>query len=301
LRKQKFSRRGPQLSNQLQNTPRGGKWASKFEDEGGSKGKSSSNDVKAKKALGQHFLNDLGIAENIANLVDAGMDQIVEIGPGMGVMTRFLLDRFGEKLLCMEIDQESVEYLGSQSWAKGLRVWHGDFLQASETDWVLEGKRMAIVGNYPYNISTQIVFKMLECGVRVEQFSGMFQKEVAERLCAGEGSKDYGITSVLLQAFYDCRYCFTVHENSFNPPPKVKSGVIDCRAKKALPDCDYQALKLVVKTAFSQRRKTLANAMKPLTSAREKFVLPENWGAMRAEQIPVVDYIFLAKMWVESK
>jgi 16S rRNA (adenine1518-N6/adenine1519-N6)-dimethyltransferase len=129
----------------------------------------------------------------------------------------------------------------------------------------------------------------------------MFQKEVAERLCAGEGNKDYGITSVLLQAYYNCSYSFTVHEGSFNPPPRVKSGVIDCRLKSELPDCDYGALKLVVKTAFSQRRKTLANALKPLTSAREKFVLPEEWGGMRAEQIPVADYLFLAKSWVESK
>ena len=219
----------------------------------------------------------------------------------MGVMTKFLFERLGGKLMCAEIDTESVEYLANQAWASGLKVWKGDFLQAPAEDWVAVGKRMAIVGNYPYNISTQIVFKMLECGVRVEQFSGMFQKEVAERLCAGEGGKDYGITSVLLQAYYSCNYCFTVHEGSFNPPPRVKSGVIDCRLKTELPDCDYNALKLVVKTAFSQRRKTLSNALKPLTSAREKFVLPEKWGALRAEQIPVADYLFLAKSWTGSK
>lgn len=301
MRKNKFSSKGPQLSNQLQNTPRGGKWASKFEDPSASKGKGKPEDVRAKKGLGQHFLNDLSIAERIANLVDEGMEHVLEIGPGMGVMTKFLFERLGGKLMCAEIDTESVEYLANQAWASGLKVWKGDFLQAPAEDWVAIGKRMAIVGNYPYNISTQIVFKMLECGVRVEQFSGMFQKEVAERLCAGEGGKDYGITSVLLQAYYICNYCFTVHEGSFNPPPRVKSGVIDCRLKTELPDCDYNALKLVVKTAFSQRRKTLSNALKPLTSAREKFVLPENWGAMRAEQIPVADYLFLAKSWTGSK
>jgi 16S rRNA (adenine1518-N6/adenine1519-N6)-dimethyltransferase len=159
---------------------------------------------------------------------------------------------------------------------------------------------MALVGNYPYNISTQIVFQMLECGVMVSQFAGMFQKEVAERLAAGEGNKDYGITSILLQAYYDCEYVFTVHEGSFNPPPRVKSGVIDCRLKASLPDCDYGALKLVVKTAFSQRRKTLGNAVKSLTTSRPRFVLPDGWAGMRAEQLGVKDYLKLAQMWVES-
>lgn len=125
-------------------------------------------------------------------------------------------------------------------------------------------------------------------------------KEVAERLAAGEGNKDYGITSILLQAYYDCEYVFTVHEDSFNPPPKVKSGVIDCRLKSELPTCDYGALKLVVKTAFSQRRKTLGNALKPLTTSRSGFVLPDGWSGMRAEQLGVRDYLKLAQIWVEN-
>jgi 16S rRNA (adenine1518-N6/adenine1519-N6)-dimethyltransferase len=181
-----------------------------------------------------------------------------------------------------------------------MQVWHGDFLQAKNEVWVKPGAKMALVGNYPYNISTQIVFQMLECGVMVSQFAGMFQKEVAERLAAGEGNKDYGITSILLQAYYDCEYVFTVHEGSFNPPPKVKSGLIDCRLKGELPSCDYGALKLVVKTAFSQRRKTLGNAVKSLTTSRPRFVLPDGWAGMRAEQLGVKDYLKLAQMWVES-
>lgn len=298
MRKNKSIEKGGKTSQHIQNTPRGGKWASKFEDAPGKGGKKG--DVHAKKALGQHFLNDESIAQRIADLVDGEMEHVVEIGPGMGVMTKYLYPRFGEKLLCLEIDGESVEYLGRQGWAEGLQVWHGDFLQAKNEVWVKPGAKMALVGNYPYNISTQIVFQMLECGVMVSQFAGMFQKEVAERLAAGEGNKDYGITSILLQAYYDCEYVFTVHEGSFNPPPKVKSGVIDCRLKADLPQCDYGALKLVVKTAFSQRRKTMGNAMKSLTTSRPGFVLPEGWAGMRAEQLGVQDYLRLAQLWMES-
>lgn len=297
MRQNKTVSKGGASAGQLQNTPRGGKWASKFED---SKSAAKKGDVQAKKGLGQHFLKDEGIAERIAGLVDSEMGHVVEIGPGMGVMTKYLLNRFGANLLCAEIDNESVEYLGKQAWAQELNIWQGDFLQAPAVDWVKPNSRMAIIGNYPYNISTQIVFKMLECGVRVEQFSGMFQKEVAERLAAGEGNKDYGITSVLLQAYYNCNYVFTVHEGSFNPPPRVKSGVIDCRLKAEQPNCDYLALKLVVKTAFSQRRKTLGNALKPLTASRLGFVLPHGWSGLRAEQVSVSDYLFLANLWQES-
>lgn len=297
MKKQKFIDKGSRKPKQEQNTPRGGKWASKFEDAPVKGGK---GDVHAKKALGQHFLNDESIAQRIADLVDEGMEHVVEIGPGMGVMTKYLYPRFGERLLCLEIDGESVEYLAKQGWAEGMQVWHGDFLQAKNEVWVKPGKKMALVGNYPYNISTQIVFQMLECGVMVSQFAGMFQKEVAERLTAGEGNKDYGITSVLLQAYYDCKYEFTVHEGSFNPPPKVKSGVIDCRLKAELPTCDYGALKLIVKTAFAQRRKTLGNALKSLTASRPGFELPEGWAQKRAEQLSVEAYLFLADCWTKN-
>lgn len=297
MKKQKFIDKGSRKPQQEQNTPRGGKWASKFEDAPVKGGK---GDVHAKKALGQHFLTDEGIAQRIADLVDEEMEHVVEIGPGMGMMTKYLYPRFGERLLCLEIDGESVEYLGKQVWAQGMQVWHGDFLQAPNEVWVKAGGKMALVGNYPYNISTQIVFQLLECGVRVSQFAGMFQKEVAERLTAGEGNKDYGITSILLQAYYDCRYEFTVHEGSFNPPPKVKSGVIDCRLKSELPTCDYGALKLIVKTAFAQRRKTLGNALKSLTASRPGFELPEGWAQKRAEQLSVEAYLFLADCWTKN-
>lgn len=297
MRRDKHIEKGGKTGKHVQNTPRGGKWASKFEDAVVKGGK---GDVHAKKALGQHFLTDEGIAQRIADLVDNNMEHVVEIGPGMGMMTKYLYPRFGGRLLCLEIDGESVEYLGKQGWAQGMQVWHGDFLQAPNEVWVKAGVKMALVGNYPYNISTQIVFQLLECGVRVSQFAGMFQKEVAERLAAGEGNKDYGITSILLQAYYDCRYEFTVHEGSFNPPPKVKSGVIDCRLKSVLPTCDYGALKLVVKTAFSQRRKTLGNALKSLTASRPGFVLPDGWAAKRAEQLSVDDYLYLAESWTNN-
>ncbi|MFM8994952.1 MAG: ribosomal RNA small subunit methyltransferase A, partial [Bacteroidota bacterium] len=197
MRRDKFIEKGGKTGKHVQNTPRGGKWASKFEETPVKGGK---GDVHAKKSLGQHFLTDEGIAQRIADLVDDDMGHVVEIGPGMGMMTKYLYPRFGERLLCLEIDGESVEYLGKQVWAQGMRVWQGDFLQAENAVWVKPGVKMALVGNYPYNISTQIVFQMLECGVMVSQFAGMFQKEVAERLAAGEGNKDYGITSILLQA-----------------------------------------------------------------------------------------------------
>lgn len=293
----KSKQHGPQLSNSMQNTPRGGKWAIKFEDNP----MREKDDVHAKKSLGQHFLNDLSIAKRIADVVDEKMDGVLEIGPGMGIMTKFLYSRFGERLLCAEIDKNSVVYLGKQAWAKDLRIWQGDFLKATESEWLMTEGLQAIIGNFPYNISTQIVFKMLEAPVRVKQFSGMFQKEVGERLCAAEGNKDYGVTSVLLQAYYDCKYLFTVGEKSFNPPPRVKGGVIDCKLRSEMPNCDNDALKLVVKTAFSQRRKTLGNAMKALTSSRVGFLLPDGWAALRAEQISVNDYIYLAKLWVDSK
>ncbi len=287
-------RRGPQLSNRLQNSPRGGKWASKFEDK--PTGKKAA--VRPKKFLGQHFLNDLAIAERIASLVDDNMAHVVEIGPGTGILTRFLFERFSSRLKCMEIDEEAIQYLHKQKWAEGLDIWKGDYLETIDSDWLLfGGQKQALIGNFPYNISTQIVFKILEAGLRIDQFAGMFQKEVALRLCADEGNKDYGITSVLLQAYYTCNFEFTVNEHSFDPPPRVKSGVIQCRLRENMPNCKYESLKVVVKTAFSQRRKTLGNSLKPLTSARENFFIPEDWVTKRAEQLSVADYIYLAKIW----
>lgn len=255
--------------------------------------------VKAKKGLGQHFLRDGGIAADIADLVLPECDQVVEIGPGTGVLTRLLYPKWGEKLSCVELDSESVQHLSQQNWAAGLKVVEGDFLALNLRD-LFGAERPCLIGNYPYNISTQIAFAVVESPVPIYQFAGMFQREVALRLCAGPGNKDYGITSVLLQAYYDCQYCFTVEPHSFEPPPKVRSGVMTCTRKAECPDVPYKALKSVVKMAFNQRRKTLSNALKPLLSTRDDFQLPEHWAGLRAEQLGVEDFLTLARMFEES-
>jgi 16S rRNA (adenine1518-N6/adenine1519-N6)-dimethyltransferase len=259
----------------------------------------NSDKVTAKKQLGQHFLTDKGIAQKIGDLLIDDLDGVIEIGPGMGVMTTSLYEKWGNKLAVIEIDKESCDYLGRQEWAEGLKVIEGDFLEIPYTEWP-EGEKLAIIGNYPYNISTQIVFRMLESGKRVEQFAGMFQKEVAKRFCAEHGNKEYGITSVILQAYYNCKYEFTVNEGSFNPPPKVKSGVMSCILRDDLPECSYKNLKLVVKHGFSQRRKTLHNALKPLTSANSNFIIPEKWQSKRAEQLSVEEFKELSIFFEKS-
>ncbi len=259
----------------------------------------SKDKVTAKKQLGQHFLTDKGIAQRIGELMLPNLDTVIEIGPGMGVMTQSLYAQWGSKLTVIEIDHESVAYLGRQEWAHGLNIMEGDFLEIPYEKWP-EGNCVGIVGNYPYNISTQIVFRMLEGPRMIEHFAGMFQKEVAKRFCAEHGNKEYGITSVMLQAYYDCKYEFTVNEGSFNPPPKVKSGVMSCVLKKELPLCTYKSLKMVVKHAFSQRRKTLNNALKPLTSVRTNFEIPEKWQGKRAEQLSVEDFKELAIFFENS-
>lgn len=265
---------------------------------------SYSEGVVAKKHLGQHFLTDLSVAERIADLIDdQGIDIVVEIGPGTGVMTRFLYEKWKEKLICVELDTESVHYLKTAEWSQGLRVVEGDFLRMNLNELGLSG-RIAVIGNYPYNISTQIVFKVLEEGLdsnfKVVQFAGMFQKEVAERLASGHGNKDYGITSVLLQAYFDCTYEFSVDEDAFNPPPKVKSGVIDCRWNEQNKDYSFRNLKVVVKQAFSQRRKTLSNALKPLLNGENAIKIREEWMGKRAEQLSVKDFEEIAILFANA-
>ncbi len=255
---------------------------------------SYSEGVMAKKHLGQHFLNDLTVAERIAALLkDDTLDAVIEIGPGTGVMTKYLFETWKEKLVCIELDSESVGYLRTAEWSRGLRVVEGDFLRMNLNDLGLKG-RIAVIGNYPYNISTQIVFKILEEGegldFKVVQFAGMFQKEVAERLVSIHGNKDYGITSVLLQAYFSCSYEFSVDENAFNPPPKVKSGVIDCYRNNLEKQYEFRHLKVVVKQAFSQRRKTLSNALKPLIIGEKGMSIREEWMGKRAEQLSVKDF-----------
>ena len=202
--------------------------------------------VKPKKSLGQHFLTDLNVAARIAATIDDCPDlPVVEVGPGMGVLTQFLLDA-GRELTVVELDSESVEYLkqGHVGGLKPERIVEADFLQldlASLTD----GRKMCIIGNYPYNISSQIFFKVLDNRHLVDECAGMLQREVAERICAREGSKTRGILSVLLQLWYDCEYLFTVPEHVFNPPPKVKSGVLRLRRNDITdPGCDFALMRM---------------------------------------------------------
>ena len=250
--------------------------------------------VKPKKHLGQHFLKDLEIAENIANLLKKNSEHtsILEIGPGTGVLTQFLLK--GEELpYLIEIDTESVEFLKKKFGIleENKRIIEGDFLQFDLANQF--SNKISIVGNFPYNISSQIFFRVLEYKDLVEQVVCMLQKEVAERLASPAGSKDYGILSVLLQTFYDIKYHFTVPEHVFNPPPKVKSGVISLeRNQREKLDCSEKVFFQVVKTAFNQRRKTLRNALSSILppSLREEPILQK-----RAEQLSVEDFISLSQ------
>lgn len=219
--------------------------------------------VKPKKALGQHFLKDLQIAQRIADTVaDYKHLPVLEIGPGMGVLTQYLIAD-GYDLSVVELDMESVDYLKQNFPQLNGRIIAADFLKMNLND--LYTGEFSIIGNYPYNISSQIFFKVLEYKDRIPCCAGMIQKEVAERIAAGPGSKTYGILSVLLQAWYHVEYLFTVSEQVFNPPPKVKSAVIRMTKnnRKEL-GCDEKLFKTVVKTSFNQRRKTLRNSMKPL-------------------------------------
>ncbi|HFX18248.1 MAG TPA: 16S rRNA (adenine(1518)-N(6)/adenine(1519)-N(6))-dimethyltransferase RsmA, partial [Flavobacteriales bacterium] len=212
--------------------------------------------VKPKKHLGQHFLTDKNIAQKIAQTLQLETYQsILEIGPGMGVMTQYLLKRPDKKIFVSEIDRESIDYLKEHFPELQNQIIEGDFLKL-DLETLFPNQQIGITGNFPYNISTQIVFKVLEHKNMILEFSGMFQKEVSERIVAKHGSKTYGILSVLTQVYYDTFYLFTVNEGVFNPPPKVKSGVIRLVRKDKAPDIDYQFLKKVVKTAFNQRRKT---------------------------------------------
>lgn len=225
--------------------------------------------VRAKKHLGQHFLTDENIAEKIADTLSYdGYDKVLEIGPGMGVLTKYLLKKDVE-VHVIEIDTESVEYLENNYLHLRGRIHEKDFLK-HDLQQIFKDEQVAIIGNFPYNISTQIVFKVLEYRDQIPEFSGMFQKEVAKRICEKEGSKAYGILSVLVQAFYDAEYLFTVPPSVFNPPPKVDSGVLRLKRKEnfSLP-CNEKLLFRVVKTAFNQRRKTLRNSLKSLN-------LPDN-------------------------
>ena len=249
--------------------------------------------VKAKKHLGQHFLKDESIAKDIADTLNLkGYNDVLEIGPGMGVLTKYLLDKSVDTYV-IEIDTESVTYLDENYPKLKDRIISKDFLKYNIND-IFEGRQFAIIGNFPYNISTQIVFRALEYRSQIPEFAGMFQKEVAQRKRKKKGTKAYGILSVLVQAFYDAEYLFTVDENVFIPPPKVKSGVLRLRRKEdySLP-CSEKLFFTVVKTAFQQRRKTLRNSLKTLNlsdSLREDEVFN-----LRPEQLNVEQFIELTQ------
>ena len=242
--------------------------------------------VRAKKHLGQHFLNDEQIAFDITNLLSDGAKNVVEIGPGMGVLTQYLVKK-DFKTEVVEIDRESVFYLRLNY--PELEIHEGDFLQLDLKEQY--PYNFSLIGNFPYNISSQILFKAFENRDQIPEVVGMFQKEVAERIACKKGKKR-GILSVFLQAFYDVEYCFTVDEHVFNPPPKVKSGVIKLvrNSRKALT-VDEKKFRRVVKAGYNQRRKTLKNAMKPFEIINGNEII--DLLALRAEQLSVDDFIKL--------
>lgn len=254
--------------------------------------------VRPKKALGQHFLTDLSVAQRIASTLDEykGLP-VIEVGPGMGVLTQFLLEE-GHDVTVAEIDSESVGYLTAAypEMAAGGRILECDFLRTDLNEVVSGDGPFCVIGNYPYNISSQIFFHVLDYKDRIVCCSGMLQREVAERLAAKPGTKARGILSVLLQAWYDIEYLFTVSENVFNPPPKVKSGVIKM-VRNSVTDlgCDERLFKTVVKTSFGQRRKTIRNSVKGLLPAGT--AVPENrLMGMRPEQLSVEEFVELTNL-----
>lgn len=247
-------------------------------------------EVRAKKFLGQHFLTDESIARRIVESIAPDSRHLLEIGPGMGVLTKYLINRENKNFHVIEIDHESVNYLHNHY--PTLDVIEGDFLKYDLSN--LFQDRFTIIGNFPYNISSQILFKVFDNRDKVNEVVGMFQKEVAERVAAGPGSKTYGILSVLLSAFYNIEYLFTVNENVFNPPPKVKSAVIRLKRNDVTTlDCDEKLLVQVVKAGFNQRRKTLRNALKQLGLSLEE--VPEQLLSKRAEQLGTDQFIEITK------
>ena len=249
--------------------------------------------VSPKKHLGQHFLKDRSIAQRIAELLTGvGYEHLLEIGPGTGVLTQYLINK-PWRLLALDLDRESIDYLNEYYTPDELTVRYGDVLKEDFTD--LFGQNpFAIVGNFPYNISSQIVFKTIEWRHQIPEFCGMFQKEVAERICAAPGSKTYGILSVLTQSYYKAEYQFTVTPGVFHPPPKVDSGVLRLKRHDRLElPCDEALFFKVVKTSFQQRRKTLRNSLKIFIISqklKEDIIF-----ARRPEQLSVAEFITLTQ------
>lgn len=251
------------------------------------------NTVKAKKYLGQHFLNDQSIAKQIVDSLSfQNYNSVIEIGPGMGVLTKHLLQIPNIDFKCIDIDSESVDWLKNEFQLNDDVLILGDFLKLDLSS--VFNSNFAIIGNFPYNISSQILFQILENKELVPEMVGMFQKEVAERIAAPSGNKSYGILSVLCQAYYDTEYLFTVHENVFTPPPKVKSAVIRMKIKSEnIPQTEFSFFKRVVKTAFNQRRKMLRNSLLglgvPIDNVKTEYL------TKRPEQLSVSDFDFICQ------
>lgn len=252
------------------------------------------NHVRAKKQLGQHFLTDMSVAERIAGTLSLqGYNSVLEIGPGTGALTKFLLKREIEDLRVIEVDNESIAYL--EEHFPGLTVIEGDFLKW-DTRSAFSGP-YAITGNFPYHISSQIFFRVLDERESVLEITGMLQKEVAERICAPPGSRTYGILSVLLQTFYTVEYLFTVAPEVFYPRPKVTSAVIRLKRNEVSdPGCDFHLMRRIVKATFNQRRKMIRNSIKSIVDTGERSI---DLLSKRPEQIGVADFVRLTN-WVEE-
>ena len=253
--------------------------------------------VRPKKHLGQHFLRDLDAAQQIVNLqsLHRGYHKVLEIGPGMGVLTQYLLQQPDYQTFVVEIDRESVSYLKEHFPVLEDRIFSEDFLRMNLAT-LFQNEPFGIIGNLPYNISSQIFFKVLEHKDLVMEIVCMLQKEVAQRIASPPGKKDYGILSVFLQAYYDIEYSFTVYPNAFIPPPKVDSGVIRLKRNKVEKlDCNEKKFFQVVKAGFNQRRKTLRNALKPIGLNFEHDLLNK-----RAEQLGVAEFVLLTNLFVEN-
>ena len=246
--------------------------------------------VKAKKHLGQHFLKNPEISKRIADAIDAELEikSVIEVGPGTGALTRPLRERFPENLYLMEVDVESIQYQVAIDAFPKPRIFNQDFLKADLSSFEAP---IVVTGNFPYNISSQILFKVVDHKDLVPEVVGMFQKEVAERVAEKPGTKKYGVISVLIQAYYDIEYLFTVHEHVFDPPPKVKSGVIRLKRNAVSKlECDEKLFKRVVKQAFNQRRKTLRNSLRSMMNEEQ---LQDEVFSLRPERLSVDEFVKL--------
>ena len=256
--------------------------------------------MKAKKSFGQHFLVQDSIASNIADSLtkDQQTKRVLEVGPGMGMLTKFLLQK-DYQLKVVEADRDMVQYIGLHYPTLGEHIIAEDFLKVNLPQ-VFDGEAFCLIGNFPYNISSQIIFRTLEHMDLIPEMVGMFQLEMAERVATKEGSKTYGVISVLTQAFYDVEFLFKVKKGSFNPPPKVESAVIRLsRREKPRIDCSYKTFRTVVKLSFSQRRKMLRNTLKGMV--RNKEILDEPIFSKRPEMLSVEEFSDLTKLIIEHK